>query len=423
MNTRKVQPGGSEIRLKAAENIVKRLMILLFWLVITLVMHPVVSLAASGNVYIGGAEMRIPTGGIPCGNPSSYGLKINGSYISDVPGFASSIITYKSCPIFTSLYDSQGYRGVRVGFNDLARQHWPREGDMVELCYNGTCGHSLTWKSLPPPAPDPPKDPPEEPEETEESEETEVPEEAEEPEETPDPPPSTPPVPGTPNPPRSPSEVDEEVPDELSQANGLHFAHFATGEGYTTEIVVVNLHDEPIDLSVHFYDTQGEFHSVERFSAVDAYSQQVIETIDAGPLVTGSVHVKSNGPVFGFLRFNHEHFGKAVVGPSPYSTRMLIPVRRISGNMTTGVALYNTGPSSATVRCGLSSNQGAHGVYSFWLRGYEQTSWAFDEVFPGADTSLFDGYMLCTSRVPFSAMALEIGDGVFASLPVEALIR
>ena len=234
----------------------------------------------------------------------------------------------------------------------------------------------------------------------------------------------------------------------------LDFAHFANGEGTTSNLVFVNVSTQrsrpaptpfhvaipPIRPAIYFYDTEG--HPIAAESVVDVTGDLAIQedggltvrtemeplgvltiaTHGQGPLVSGSVKVVSDGPIGGMLRFDLPHVGVAVVGASPPLSDALFPVRRQEGGITTGVALHNLESSPGLVRCDLLREGVLRDAASFPLEANGQTSWLIDQAFPAADTSDFTGSVRCDAvgEGRFSAVALEMDPGtrIFTTLPV-----
>ena len=234
----------------------------------------------------------------------------------------------------------------------------------------------------------------------------------------------------------------------------LDFAHFANGDGTTSDLVFVNMKTQPsgpaptpfhvaippIRPAIYFYDTEG--HPIAAESLVDVTGDLeitedggltvqtqmeplgvlTISTHGQGPLVSGSVRVVSEGPIGGMLRYYLPHIGEAVVGASPPLGDALFPVRRQEAGITTGVAFHNLESSPGLVRCDLLREGVLRDAASFPLEANGQSSWLIDQAFPAADTSDFTGSVRCDAvgQGRFSAVALEMDPGtrIFTALPV-----
>ena len=234
----------------------------------------------------------------------------------------------------------------------------------------------------------------------------------------------------------------------------LDFAHFANGDGTTSDLVFVNVSTQrsrpaptpfhvaipPIRPAIFFYDTEGNPIAVESVVEVtgDLEVQEdggltvltdmeplgvlTVSTHGRGALVSGSVKVLSNGPIGGMLRFDLPHIGVAVVGASPPISDAIFPVRRREGGITTGVAIHNLELSPGLVRCDLLREGVLRDAASFPLEANGQSSWLIDQAFPGTDTSDFVGSVRCDAvgEGLFTAVALEMDPGtrIFTTLPV-----
>ena len=237
------------------------------------------------------------------------------------------------------------------------------------------------------------------------------------------------------------------------QETALDFAHFANGDGITSELVFVNMKTQPsgpaptpfhtaippIRPAIYFYDTEGALVSAE--SVVDLTGDLAvmedggltvlteeplgvltISTHGRGDLVSGSVKVVSDGPIGGVLRFDLPGIGVAGVGASQPVRDALFPVRRREGGINTGVAIHNLESSPEIVRCELMQEGVLHAAVSIPLAANGQSSWFIDEMFPAADTSDFTGSVRCTApgEGMFTGLAVELdaANRIFTTLPV-----
>ena len=234
----------------------------------------------------------------------------------------------------------------------------------------------------------------------------------------------------------------------------LDFAHFANGDGTTSDLVFVNMKTEPsgpaptpfhvaippIRPAIYFYDTEGNPIAAESVvdvtgdleiqedggltvqTQMDPLGVLTISTHGRGALVSGSVKVVSEGPIGGMLRYDLLHIGEAVVGASPPLGDALFPVRRQEEGITTGVALHNLESSPGLVRCDLMREGVLRDFASIPLEANGQTSWLIDQKFPAADTSDFTGSVRCDAvgEGRFSSVALEMDPATrtFITLPV-----
>ena len=231
-----------------------------------------------------------------------------------------------------------------------------------------------------------------------------------------------------------------EAAPEAPEVFTLDFAHFANGNGTTSDLVFVNVAPQPVRPTLYFYDTEGALVSAE--SVVDVTGDLAIQedgaltvltdmeplgeltmaTHGQGELVSGSVRVVSDAPIGGMLRFDFPGIGEAVVGASPPVSHALFAVRRQEGGITTGVAIHNLGAEAVEVVCELMQEGVPRDAVSLPLEANGQTAWLIDAAFPAADTSDFAGSVRCDAvgEGLFSAVALEMDPGsrIFITLPV-----
>ena len=227
---------------------------------------------------------------------------------------------------------------------------------------------------------------------------------------------------------------------DAAPGGGLGFAHFANGDGTTSDLVIVNVAPQPVRPALYFYDTAGDPIAAE--SVVDITGDLTVQedgalsvltdmeplgvltisTHGQGELVSGSVKVVANGPIGGMLRFDLPGIGEAVVGASQPVRDVLFPVRRQEGGITTGVAIHNLEAEAMEVVCQLMREGVLRDAVSIPLEANGQTAWLLDQAFPAADTSDFAGSVHCDApgRRRFSAVALEVDPGarVFITLPL-----
>ena len=232
------------------------------------------------------------------------------------------------------------------------------------------------------------------------------------------------------------AEATPEAPEVFT----LDFAHFANGNGTTSDLVFVNVAPQPVRPALYFYDTEGNPIAAESvvditgdleiredggltvLTEMEPLGELTIATHGQGDLVSGSVKVASEGLIGGMLRFDLPGIGEAVVGASPPVRDALFPVRRQEGGITTGVAIHNLGAEAVEVSCLLMSGGVVLEEVEIPLEANGQTAWLIDAAFPAADTSNFAGSVRCAApgRRRFSAVALEMDPGtrVFITLPL-----
>ena len=234
----------------------------------------------------------------------------------------------------------------------------------------------------------------------------------------------------------------------------LDFAHFANGDGITSDLVFVNLSIErsrparnpfesdilPVRPALYFYDTEGVLVAAESVvditgdlealedgglmvqTAMEPLGMLTISTHGRGEVVSGSVKVASEGLIGGMLRFDLPGIGEAVVGASQPVSDALFPVRRQEGGITTGVAVHNLGEEAMEVTCELMQEGVLRDTVSLPLAANGQSSWLIEGAFPAADTSDFAGAVRCTApgEGMFTGVAVELdaANRIFTTLPV-----
>ena len=210
---------------------------------------------------------------------------------------------------------------------------------------------------------------------------------------------------------RAVNEAGNSVPSNQNEAtpelSTLDFAHFANGEGITSELVFVNVATHPIRLGLDFYDKEGnpiaaetvvdvtedleitEDGSLSVRTAMEPLGKLTISTHGRGEVMSGSVKAVSNGPMGGVLRFGLPNIGVAGVGASLPLTDALFPVRR-EGNLSTAAAIRNLSESELVVTCRLLQEGMVLEEMEIPLAANGQEALYIEEMFTGADTSDFD---------------------------------
>ena len=152
---------------------------------------------------------------------------------------------------------------------------------------------------------------------------------------------------------RSASTNRAEATPEAPEVFTLDFAHFANGDGLTSDLVLVNVGTQPVRPALYFYNTEGALVSAESVvemtgdleiaedggltvqTAMEPLGELTISTHGQGELVSGSAKVVSGGPIGGVLRFDLPGIGVAGVGASPPVSDALFPVRRQEAGINT----------------------------------------------------------------------------------------
>ena len=228
------------------------------------------------------------------------------------------------------------------------------------------------------------------------------------------------------------------------QETVLNFAHFANGNGTTSDLVFVNVSTRPSGPglspyhavilpsrpTLYFYDQEGNL--LDPASVVDLTGDLVvtedgalsiqtemeplgeltISTHGRGELVSGSVKVVSEGPLGGVLRYALPGIGVTGVGASPPVQDALFPVRQ-EGGLDTAAAIRNLSESDLVVTCRLMKEGAVLEETEVPLAANGQESLYLEELFAftRADVSDFVGSVRCT--VPAE------GEGMFTGVAVE----
>ena len=228
-------------------------------------------------------------------------------------------------------------------------------------------------------------------------------------------------------------------------ALGLNFPHFANGASIFSDLVLVNIGTTAIHPAIYFFDTEG--NRIDAESVVDILGdleiledgalgpqaelaplgETTISTHGRGELVTGSAQVIANGPLGGFLRFDSPGLGVAGVGTSPPASDVIFPARRQAEGINTGTAIRNLTGIETTVTCQLMQNGLVLDETEIPLAAAGQVAQFIHEMFPGTDTSDFEGSVRCTmsggGRFTGVALEMDAGNRIFTTLPVVPIPR
>ena len=235
----------------------------------------------------------------------------------------------------------------------------------------------------------------------------------------------------------------------------LDFAHFANGEGITSDLVFVNVETQPsgpaptpyqvalppIRPALYFYDKEGNPIAAESvveitgdlevradgglsvWTEMEPLGELTISTHGQGELVSGSVRVVSDGPIGGVLRFDLPGIGVAGVGASQPVRDALFPARRQAGGISTAAAIHNPGEEAMAVSCQLMKDGAVLEEEEIPLEAYGQEARYIEELFPRTDTSDFVGSVRCSAppgEGAFTGVAVELdaSNQIFTTLPV-----
>ena len=155
---------------------------------------------------------------------------------------------------------------------------------------------------------------------------------------------------------------------QAASFSGSTLSHFASGLGWTTQVVLVNQTENVLDGKITFYDQSGQPTAVEsKLGSGSSFNYRVqaksafrLRTSDSATLRVGSVRISSTAsgdlPV-GFLIFSYRTGGVTVsaTGVPPVRTasaaRLFVEAssQSGSGSVQTGVAIANVSSASVHV--------------------------------------------------------------------------
>jgi len=222
----------------------------------------------------------------------------------------------------------------------------------------------------------------------------------------------------------------------------LYFAQFGNGQGLTSEIVLTNPSaTDMVSGEIDFFDDEGLSLSVGiagtgvttrvDFSVLPL-GAVTISTDGQGEVAVGAAVVSSEGPLGGVVRFSISGIGIAGVPASQLLSGFLAPVRRQSGGINTGIAIYNAASQAVTLNLTLQDVQGTPvsngetNIEDFPAGGHlaQFLGGAGEVLFPDANTEDFQGTLVVqVTGGSVAAAALELGTqaGEFTTLPVTPL--
>ena len=226
-------------------------------------------------------------------------------------------------------------------------------------------------------------------------------------------------------------------------AGSLDFAHFANGDGITSDLVFVNVAPHPIRPALYFYAKEGQRIAAESVveitgdleiqedggltvrTEMEPLGELTISTHGRGEVVTGSVKVVSDGPIGGVLRFDLPGIGVAGVGASQPVRDAIFPARRLAEGIRTGMAIRNLGEEAMEVTCRLMSGGTVLEEVEIPLEANGQEARFIAEVFTAPDTSDFVGLVRCAAPSLFTGLAIEMdaANRIFTTLPVVPVNR
>ena len=220
----------------------------------------------------------------------------------------------------------------------------------------------------------------------------------------------------------------------------INFSQFASGASWVSSLVLTNpSSSETATGSATFFNQQGELTAVTLNSQPSAsvalftilpLGSLTWTTNGTGDLVSGSVQVSADIPVAGVVKYSHPEFGIAGIGESlPLRSVMTSVSRDTNRGSNTGIALSNPESTEAELTLSLRNTAGVEvngGSVSLRIPPNGNIARFIHELFPKAETTMFQGTLVITSNTPdgnVCATALQIGSSSkeFNSMPVVAV--
>ena len=213
-----------------------------------------------------------------------------------------------------------------------------------------------------------------------------------------------------------PDAGDEaEDPPETIDPHRLHFAHFGTGDGLATDLLLLNPQsDGAAEASVEVFSPDGTLRFPLRRVAAPA-AGMVEWTLPVGEeLETGSIVVTSRTRLSGILRFRYSGGAATAVSATPMGSGFIVPLSSRSDR--TGVAIRNVGTDPVTVALSLGSLT----TVSRTIPAQGQVAAFVDEYFPHLADEEVDGTLLVQTEPlggVISVLALEFVGDSLVTLP------
>jgi hypothetical protein len=207
----------------------------------------------------------------------------------------------------------------------------------------------------------------------------------------------------------------------------VHFAHFATGEGYLTTFTLMNTGTTTATGFLQRYDSMGRPLNSIQVSVAPRGVNSLTLGSGGPPILTGwATYSGSGGKVSGVATFQRYQSGAlktaaGVLSSRPFLSATIPAGFSIPDEQYVGYALANPGTTDVTVRIAVYSAEGipAAEPFKLTLGPGQQKARFLHENFP--DWDYFDGTLVVTSDSgsPFLATALSQIKGLLTVLPVQ----
>jgi hypothetical protein len=220
----------------------------------------------------------------------------------------------------------------------------------------------------------------------------------------------------------------------VNPAPTIYFPQFASGGGVTSDLVLTNATGSSVSGLIELFDDSGrqflaDFVGLGQQSRVSfiipAFGSSTVRSTGQGGLASGFVRVTSTGNVGGVIRFSIPGVGVAGVGDSPVLSSAIVPVRRTSDGINTGIAIADATGSGASVTLTLRTSNGAQvASTTVGLPPNGHAAKFINEMFSSVDAT-FEGTVtiVAAGSARVSVIGLELGTvpGLFTTLPVTPL--
>jgi len=213
---------------------------------------------------------------------------------------------------------------------------------------------------------------------------------------------------------------------QVGQQNNVHFAHFATGSGYSTTFTLINTGPTPASGVLQLNDASGTTRT-EIQVTIPARGTNTVETGGGATLRTGwATFVGQGGNVAGVATFYLRERGvpvaaAAVTGSHPVQSAT-IPARvSFADEEYMSYAVANPGTSANAVSITIYSSEGVPmRAVLVHLEPREQRAQFLHQILPPEDADFFNGSIRVVSQTgaPFVAVGLTQIMGLITVLPV-----
>jgi len=185
---------------------------------------------------------------------------------------------------------------------------------------------------------------------------------------------------------------------------GVVVAHFASGGGWTTEVVLINPSDATITGTAQFVNQAGQTILTTPYSIAAKSSGRIVIADSSADIQTGSVRLSSAAPAVSIFSFRLNGVTVSQAGVPTLAAGVGFRVYVETGNaIRSGIAIANTSPNSTDVTLELA---GRSAIVS--IPGNGQAAMFVNELPPFASLpASYRGVMRITSPVPVAVTGLR----------------